>query len=59
MAVLHQIMSAGLTVAFSALLLVASQNFLEAQSAKSALITQKSPISLSKVSNLKAASARR
>jgi hypothetical protein len=59
MAALHQILSAGLTVAFSALLLVASQHFLEAQSAKSELITQKSPILVSKVSSLKAASARR
>lgn len=59
MAALHQVFSAGLTMAFSALLLVASQHFLEAQSAKSALITQKSPILVSKVSGLKASSARR
>ena len=50
MAVLHQIMSAGLTVAFSVILLVASQQFLEAHSAKSALIAQKSPILVSKAS---------
>lgn len=50
MTVFHQITSAGMTVAFSAILLVTSHQFLEARSAKSALMASKLPVSVSKAS---------
>lgn len=53
MTALHQITSAGMTVVFSAVLLVTSHKFLEARSAKSALMASKVPISVSKPSSIK------
>jgi hypothetical protein len=54
---LHQITSAGMTVVFSAILLVTSHQFLDARSAKSALMDSKLPVLGSKPSSLKPASA--
>ena len=43
MTALHQITGAGMTVLFSAILLATSHQFLEARSAKSALMASKLP----------------
>jgi hypothetical protein len=55
MTAFHQITSAGMTVAFSVILLVTSHQFLEARSAKFALIASKLPVLVSKPSSLKSA----
>ena len=44
MTALHQITGAGMTVLFSAILLATSHQFLEARSAKSALMASKLPV---------------